>query len=172
MRILAICGSLRARSSNAALLDAAVLVAPNGVSIERSESIASLPHFNPDTEMTALPETVAAFRRAVGDADALLLSSPEYAHGIAGSFKNALDWLVGSTEFPGKPVGILNAAPRATHAEAQLREILRTMSATLVEPAMLSLPIQSSGLDAAGIAADPALTGPLRKAIEALAAAV
>jgi len=105
----------------------------------------------------------------VGAADALVISSPEYAHGIAGSLKNALDWLVGSLEFPGTPVGVINAAPRASHADAQLREVLRTMSATLDPRTSLTLPIQGSGLTAAQIAADPALAVPLRDMLACLA---
>jgi NAD(P)H-dependent FMN reductase len=116
--------------------------------------------------MSELPQTVAALRREVGRADGLVLSSPEYAHGIAGSFKNLLDWLVGSLEFPGKPVAVINAAPRAHHADAQLTEILRTMSARIEESWLLTLPVQGSGLDAYGIAAAPALADPLRDLLQ------
>ena len=118
MRILTISGSLRAKSSNTAVLDAVALVAPLGVTIVRYDGLGGLPHFNPDLDTETPPGPVADLRRQVGEADGLLLSSPEYAHGIAGSFKNGVDWLVGSLEFPGKPIGIINAAPRATHAEA------------------------------------------------------
>ena len=172
MRLLTISGSLRAASSNTAVLDAVALVAPPGLTIVRYAGLGDLPHFNPDAEMAGPPPEVLALRRLVGEADGLLLSSPEYAHGIAGSFKNGLDWLVGSLEFPGKPVGIINAAPRATHAEAQLREILTTMSAVLIADAMLTLPIQGSRLDAAGIAARPDLADPLRTMLGRFAAAL
>jgi len=172
MRFLSISGSLRVASSNTAILEAAALLAPRGVEIVRYGELGELPHFNPDLDREAPPDRVLELRRQVGAADALLLSSPEYAHGIAGSFKNCLDWLVASLEFPDKPVAIINAAPRATHAEEQLREILRTMSARLVDEAMLTLPIQGSRLDAAGIARRPDLADPLRTALGRLAAAV
>ena len=120
MQLLTVSGSLRAKSSNASVLDALPLLVPERIRITRYAGLADLPHFNPDLEMTALPEVVAALRRDVGAADGLILSSPEYAHGIAGSFKNLLDWLVGSLDFPGKPVAVINAAPRAHHADAQL----------------------------------------------------
>ena len=115
MKILTVSGSLRAASSNTAVLDALPLLAPPGFEITRYLGLGELPHFNPDLDDgSTVPDPVAAFRRAVGEADGLILSSPEYAHGIAGSFKNGLDWLVGSLEFPGKPVALINAAPRAS----------------------------------------------------------
>ena len=168
LQILTLCGSLRSKSSNAAVLDALSLVAPAGVEVTRYADLGALPQFNPDFDVTPppLPQTL---RHLVGSVDALVISSPEYAHGIAGSLKNALDWLVGSLEFPGIPVGVINAAPRASHADAQLREVLRMMSASLDDRAMLTLPIQGSGRDAAAIAADPAPATPLQKMLDCLA---
>lgn len=99
IRLLALSGSLRARSSNGALLEAAALLAPAGMRIEPFAGIGALPHFNPDLEAGALPDAVRALRERVGAADGLLISCPEYARGIPGSFKNALDWLVGGPEF-------------------------------------------------------------------------
>jgi chromate reductase, NAD(P)H dehydrogenase (quinone) len=172
MRILAISGSLRARSSNTAALAAAALLAPPGVEIVLYEGLGSLPHFNPDLDGDAPPAEVQALRGLVGQCDGLLLSSPEYAHGIAGAFKNALDWLVAGVEFPGKPVAIINASPRASHADAQLREILVTMSARLTGPTSIALPLLASGLDAEAVAADPQLSALVAQAIQDLVAAV
>jgi len=172
MQLLTVSGSLRAKSSNASVLDALPLLVPERIRITRYAGLADLPHFNPDLEMTALPEVVAALRRDVGAADGLILSSPEYAHGIAGSFKNLLDWLVGSLDFPGKPVAVINAAPRAHHADAQLVEILRTMSARIADDWLLTLPVQGSGLDAKGIAANPALADPLRDLLQRFTAEI
>lgn len=146
------------------------MLAPSGMVVRRYTGLAALPHFNPDLDRDTLPAAVAAWRLIVEEADGLVLSSPEYAHGIAGAFKNGLDWLVRSQQFPGKPVAVLNVAPRARHADAQLAEVLRTMSARLVVQTVL--PVQGSGRDAAGIAADPALAGPLRLMLEQLAQGV
>ncbi len=110
MLVLTISGSLRRGGSSTALLDAAALLAPAGMTIEPYRGLASLPAFNPDLdtgEAALLPSEVAELHQAVGRADALIISSPEYAHGVPGSLKNALDWLVGSLEFPGKPVALL-----------------------------------------------------------------
>jgi NAD(P)H-dependent FMN reductase len=96
MKIIAICGSLRSQSSNRALLQAAVKLAPEGMEITIYEGLAGLPHFNPDDdeEDTTPPQPVAELRALLAAADGILISSPEYAHGVPGSLKNALDWLV------------------------------------------------------------------------------
>lgn len=172
MRLLALSGSLRRASINSALLRAAARVAPAGVEIVRYDGLAALPPFNPDLEGEREPATVTALRAAVREADGLLIACPEYAHGVPGAFKNLLDWLVSGEEFVHKPLALLNASPRATHAQAALREIVVTMSALVVEEACVALPLMGRGLDDAGIAADPALASSLRGALEAFAAAL
>lgn len=131
VRIVAVSGSLRASSINTALLRTIASHAPDGVTVELV-SFSALPLFNPDLEVD-LPEPVKAFREAIVAADGVIVASPEYAHGISGVLKNALDWLVGCEGFAGKPVLLLNAAPRAHHAIAALRETLSTMAARIVE---------------------------------------
>lgn len=131
IRIIALSGSLRARSINTALLRRIASNAPDGVTVELV-LLSELPLFNPDLE-EELPDAAATFRAAVTASDGLIVASPEYAHGISGVLKNALDWLVGCEGFAGKPVLVLNAAPRAHHAIAALRETLSTMAARLVE---------------------------------------
>lgn len=169
MRILAISGSLRAASSNTAVIEAARLLAPSDTEVVIYHGLGELPHFNPDVEMGVLPPAVAELRAVVGDADALLVCSPEYAHGVPGSMKNALDWLVGGPEFVGKPVALVNASPRSVHAQAQLAETVATMSGVLVEGACVALPLSGRSLDAPGIAADPELSATLAGALAALA---
>jgi len=175
MRILAICGSLRAASSNLSALQALSLLAPPGVEVELYRALDTLPHFNPDLDSEQAPATPPAvldLRRRVGQCDALFISSPEYAHGVPGSLKNALDWLVSCFEFPGKPVALINTAPRAFHAQTALTETLLTMSAQLVIEACITLPLSGSRLDGAGIAADPQMAAALDDAITALRAVV
>jgi len=102
----------------------------------------------------------------------LLIASPEYAHGVAGGLKNALDWLVGGPEFYQKPVAVLNASARAVHADAHLRETLLTMAARVIEPASITLGLPATGVDAAGIVADPRLSGKLAEALRQFAQAI
>ena len=168
---MALSGSLRRGSANTALLTAAVGLAPAGVTVEVFDGLGALPYFNPDLE-GAEPAAVREFHAAVRAADGLLLSTPEYAHGLPGVLKNALDWLVGSIHFPGKPVAIFHASPWATHAPAALRETLTVMNARLIEEASLILPLQGRRLDAAGIQADPALADAVRAALATFAHAI
>ncbi|MBT9268115.1 NAD(P)H-dependent oxidoreductase [Pseudomonas sp. MG-9] len=157
--LLAVSGSLRQTSSNSILLRAAERLCPDGVLVRHYEGIGELPHFNPDL-LEDPPETVIALWSIIGQADGLLFSCPEYARGIPGSFKNMLDWLVSSEEFPGKPVALFNASPRASHAQAALRLVLDTMSARIIEEASMTVNLLSSRLSAESIAADPVM-GPM-----------
>jgi chromate reductase len=165
MQLLAISGSLRRASTNAAALEALSLVAPAGVRVALYRELWALPHFNPDDDESAPPQAVLSFRTLVGASAGLILAAPEYAHGVPGSFKNALDWLVASDVFPGKPVMMINAAPRSFHAQAALRETLMTMSARLIPEAFVALPLTGKTIGAAEIVADPRLADPLRAAL-------
>lgn len=172
-RILALCGSLRARSSNAAVLRVAALVAATGIVIDIHPGLDALPYFNPDLDREfddpCLPGAVQALRRGVADADALLLSSPEYAHGISGLMKNALDWLVGGAEMVDKPVGVINTSPHASHALNAMIETLRTMTANVIETACIAIQLPRDATDAE-LAAQPEVVNALRSALGHLSA--
>ena len=141
MRILAISGSLRAHSSNSALLRAVAAAAPASVAFDFYDELGTLPLFNPDLDeegMTA-PPPVAKLRARCLAADAIVICSHEYAHGIPGALKNALDWLVSVPDLVGKPIALLNASPTSgNHAQAQLVEVLTTMSMRVVSTVRLS----------------------------------
>ena len=171
--LLTVSGSLRAGSSNAALLAAAGLVAPAGVTVSSYDALDTVPPFNPDLDdgVSPLPNAVAQWRAAIGSADAVLFSSPEYAHGIPGALKNALDWLVGGSEAVEKRVGLLSASAASRFAHPQLVEVLTTMNARVVPQATVVLDIPRRGIDAAQIAADPMLASALRAVVTALIAA-
>lgn len=171
VKVLGLCGSLRATSWNGALLRTAAKLAPASISVELYPSLGSLPLFNPDLE-AAIPEAVSALYTKVASADALLIASPEYAHGVTGTIKNALDWLVGFSPFAGKFVVLLNASPRAYHADAALRETLRTMAANLVEEACISLPVLGSNLTEEQMLVSPLVQTPLLTALTVLEAVI
>jgi NAD(P)H-dependent FMN reductase len=172
MRILAISGSLRSTSSNTALLRAAQILAPPGVDIMLYANLGVLPHFNPDLDGETPPQSVLELRAEVGFADGLLISSPEYAHGVPGCLKNALDWLVASVEFPGKAVALLDTSSRATHARAQLTEILTTMSARLVPEASVTIALPFQTADGAAFANNREFSRTLSSALSTLARAI
>lgn len=117
IRLLAVSGSLRAKSVNSPLLRAVARLAPAEIEVQWCPGLGELPLFNPDLEGDP-PTVVQQFRACVAQADALLIASPEYAHGMTGTLKNALDWLVSFEPFAYKPVAVLNASPRARHADA------------------------------------------------------
>jgi len=138
MLILAICGSLQAKSSNLTLLQAAAAKAPAGVQVELYDGLRNLPHFNPDLARADddagdhAPPAVLELRRAVARADALLIAMPEYGHSLPGSLKNAIDWLIGSGELEGKLVAITSAVAvveRGRRGLAALRTTLAAVSA-------------------------------------------
>lgn len=168
--VLAISGSLRARSSNTEALRAVALLAPPHVRVTMYSELGALPQFNPDLdgEGAVPPAPVAELRAHVAGADAMLICSPEYAHGVPGSLKNALDWLVSGSEIVHKPIGLINVSPRSTHAQASLAETLRTMSTVLVPEASVVLPLSGRDLDANAIAATPELAETIRNALSAL----
>jgi chromate reductase, NAD(P)H dehydrogenase (quinone) len=140
INVLALAGSLRAASINAAFCRAASRLAPPSVRISLFAGLGRLPPFNADLDSVP-PHPVAELRTAVAASEALLLASPEYAHGIPGVMKNALDWLVSDEGVVAKPVAVVNTSPRAHHAYAALIEVLQTMSLTVVPAASVALPL-------------------------------
>ncbi len=171
IRILAISGSLRSVSSNKALLRAAIALAPKGCAIAMYDGLGDLPHFNPDIEASN-PPSVMDFRTQLQRTDGVLISSPEYAHGVPGVLKNALDWVVGSGEFVSKPVALLNVSPRATYAQESLIETISTMDGRITAEASVTLPLLGRGLDEAGIIADVDISRSLQSSLVAFVAAI
>ena len=174
VRLLAISGSLRRASSNTAAVEALARIAPEVVRVIVYRDLSKLPAFNPDDDVDGEPKPVVveAFRELVGASDALVIAAPEYAHGVPGALKNALDWLVASEAFVGKPVVLINVSPRAFHAQASLREILSTMAARLLPEAFATLPVGAKPVTAEEVLADPALVRRLKESLEALLAAL
>ncbi len=170
MRVLGIPGSLRATSSSAALLRAALHVSPPGTELTIYDGLGDLPHFSPDLDVEPSPAPVGALRALIGAADALVISSPEYAHGMPGSLKNALDWLVSALEPIGKPVLLVSASPGgAAHAHAQLLEVLSTMSMWVLDGG--AHPFSRAKVDANGGITSPDLLAALAKGFAQLAEA-
>jgi chromate reductase, NAD(P)H dehydrogenase (quinone) len=171
MNILSLCGSLRSQSLSAALLRATGALAPQGVEFHHFQGHGQLPLFNPDLVPYA-PQTVRMLWNAVDCADAIIIASPEYAHGVTSTIKNTLDWLVGHPPFAGKPVAVFNPAPRSYHADEALKEILRTMSADLIQDACVCIPVIGSGMTPLHVEASAELAGTIRPALAAIVAHV
>lgn len=149
LKILALSGSLRKASYNTAAINALKVLAPSHIEIVVGD-IGDLPLFNPDRENERISSLIK-LKNSLHGSSGLILATPEYAHGISGPLKNALDWLVSGLEFPNKPIMLINTSPRASHAQGSLREVLSTMSGNIIEKACVSIPLLSSELDAVGI---------------------
>ena len=172
IHLLTVSGSLRAGSSNVALLAAAVRLAPEGVNVAPFTGIAEMPAFSPDVDVEPAPESVVAWRMALANADGVVLSSPEYAHGMPGALKNALDWVVGSGELYGKPVALLNPSPESLFAHPQLAEVLRTMGAEVVEPASITVRVPRGGASVERIVDDADIAHAVQGALTAFVGAI
>jgi NAD(P)H-dependent FMN reductase len=155
VRVLLISGSLRQGSTNGAMLATAQAVAPHGVEAVVFDGVAGLPHFNPDDDTPErLPPAVVDLRRALGDADGLVVSTPEYAGALPGSFKNLFDWAVGGGEIYEKPVAWINVASspgRAADAHRSLRLVLGYAGTDIVETACVHLPVQRADIGPDGL---------------------
>ena len=145
--ILGICGSLRAKSLNRMMLTALQMKQPEVIIWE---GLGQLPLFNPDTEHQA-SESGLEFRRFVRESRIVVIASPEYAHGVTGILKNALDWVVGSGEFMQKPTVVVNCSHSATIADGALRETLSVMEAIVLP---YSVPLLSHGMTVERILGD------------------
>ena len=156
--VLCLCGSLRKESSNLSLLRALVELAPPGFSARIALPLDRLPHFNPDIDVDPGPDAVRAFREEMATAPALVICSPEYAFGVPGVLKNALDWLVSSGELYDKPTALITASPNyggAARAQAHLLDTLRAQQARLIEAACISVTAVRTRFDATGRLVDP-----------------
>jgi chromate reductase len=170
--ILMVSGSLRADSTNAAVLRTAAAVAPPGVTAVLTSIGGALPLFNPDLDTEPPPPKVAELRASIDAADAVLFCVPEYAGALPGAFKNLLDWTVGSTgmEMDAKPVGWINAASplgRAAGTHEQLRAVLGYVNARIVEDACVAVPIPRDGITN-GVIEDPEIRAAIAAALTVL----
>jgi len=165
VKILALCGSLRQASYNMAALEALQRLAPKQVDVDIYRGLGDLPLFNPDLEGQVIP-AFDELRAALATCHGLVIASPEYAHGISAVMKNALDWLVSGEEFVHLPVALINTSPRASHAQAALREVIRTMSGNIIEQACVSIPLLGSHLDASGIVNAPDIASALKSSLD------
>lgn len=141
MRLLAIAGSLRTVSTNRRLLVELARVASAGMTIKLYDGMGDLPIFNPDREGDLTPASVLDLASQVKASDGLVLSVPEYAHGIPGGFKNLIDWLVSRDELADKPVLLVHASHRGDFMLDALTEVLRTVSVAMPEGPMLRIPL-------------------------------
>ncbi len=160
MKILGIAGSLRERSSNGTLLKIIASLNDPEVEFEIFRGLGGLPFFSSELDDANVNEAVATFRALLKGADGILIATPEYAFGMPGVLKNALDWTVSSGEFDKKPVAALSASPTyggGDKAHASLLLVLGALSARVVETASFPIPAIYKKISKSGEIVDPAI---------------
>ena len=175
MNILAISGSLRAGSTNTSLLRAAAQLAPSNVTVTLYDGLDDIPPFSPERDQENTSEPIHKLRSLLRDADAVMICTPEYIHGMPGILKNMLDWLASSGEFVDKPVSVISAGPSdmgGSRAHASLSHTMAVLTAKLPEGASLIVPFIRQKVDADGRVTDPGLIQQLRSIIDVLTQSV
>ncbi len=123
-KLIGISGSLRRDSHNSLLLsEAARLFGP----VDYVQADINLPLYSGDDEDAGgVPASVDALAQQIMDADAVIISTPEYNSGPSGVLKNALDWVSRSSIKPwgGKPLAVMSAAAGRTGG-ARAQSVLR-----------------------------------------------
>jgi chromate reductase, NAD(P)H dehydrogenase (quinone) len=175
IRVLAFAGSLRRASYNRGLLRAAAAIAPVGITIEIHD-LAALPFYNQDVEDAGEPASVVAFKDAIHVADALLVATPEYNHGVPGVLKNAIDWASrprDTSPLTDKAIAVTGASPgrgSTARAQAQLRETFVFTGACVMPQPELLVSAAAHLFDHDGNVTDADLLDSITRLVEALRA--
>ena len=166
IKILGISGSLRSNSSATAILNVVSGLVPGNVEFTIYNGLAEIPAFNDSNEV---PEPVAHFIELLSEAEGIFFCIPEYAFGVPGALKNALDWTVSSsTAFPGKPVALITAATGGDKAHAAFLLTLKAISSKIPEGATLLLSFIRSKLNEKNEVKDIATLNSIRVVINSL----
>lgn len=137
MKILAISGSTRKASSNLNLIKAIADLSSEDFAVSVFEGLSELPHFNPDLDNENVPRQVTDFRKQLREADGVLFCTPEYAIGVPGTLKNAIDWTVSSMDFSQKPVALITASLSGEKAHLSLLGTLLIIEAKMTPDTQL-----------------------------------
>jgi NAD(P)H-dependent FMN reductase len=172
IKILAVSGSLRDNSSNTSILRMMSANAPANVDIILYKGLCELPHFIPTPDDLNSPEPVKDWRRQIREADAVLICTPEYAFGVPGVLKNALDWTVSSGDFDNKAVAIITASSSGDKAHASLLLTFQALNAKIAEGGTLLISFIRSKMDEKGEVSDPATLQSLQSLLGVLIKAI
>ena len=164
-RVLGLNGSLRASSASNQVMNFIASLLPENVEFNVYDNTGVLPHFD-DSEV--IPPAVINFREAVRKADAVIICTPEYAFGVPGTLKNALDWTVGSGDFDQKPVALITASTGGQRGHAALLDILQAISAKIPEGGALLIPFIRAKLSKEGKVSDAITKESLKGVVESV----
>ncbi len=166
IKIFAICGSTRKTSSNLNLIKAIADLTSELFVVTIFDGLASLPHFNPDLDNESVPEEVKYFRKQLREADGILICTPEYAIGVPGTLKNAIDWTVSSMEFSQKPVALITASLSGEKAHQSLLGTLLIIEARMTSNTQLLIPFSKTKVNDEGKITDNDTLNSVNKLIE------
>jgi chromate reductase len=136
-KILAISGSTRAQSSNLNLIKAITALAKGKFELTVFSGLTELLHFNPDLDTENPPASITRFRNTLREFDGFLICTPEYAMGVPGTLKNAIDWTVSSMEFSKKPTALITASSLGHKGHQSLLETLKIIEARVTDETQL-----------------------------------
>jgi len=174
IKILAISGSTRAQSSNLDLIKAIADLTADSFSITIFEGLSALPHFNPDLDLDKenAPAAVTSFRQQLQAADGVLICTPEYAIGVPGTLKNAIDWTVSSMGFSQKPVALITASTSGVTAHKALLGTLLIIESKITAEMQLVVSSVKTKVSKAGKITDPDTLLHINKLIQAFTAVI
>jgi len=161
LKILGISGSLRPNSSNHRIINAIAAMVPASIDFTIYNDLGNLPHFNDDDSY----EIIAEWRRLIKEADGVLICTPEYAFGVPGSLKNALDWTVSSGDFYNKPVALITASSKGDKGHASLLQTLTALTAKMTNDTTLLIPFIRSKFNEKGELSDSSTLNEIKKLI-------
>jgi chromate reductase len=145
--IVAISGSTRKNSTNHLLINAIRELSKHIFNITFFEGLVDLPAFNPDQSFDNTPKSILVFRELLKNADGILICTPEYAHGVPGTLKNAIDWTVSSAEFSDKPTALITASTDGKYGHHALLETLKVIEAKNIENLQLLIPFAKTKIN-------------------------
>ncbi|NLR58385.1 NAD(P)H-dependent oxidoreductase [Chitinophaga polysaccharea] len=171
IKVLAICGSTRQSSSNHNIIKAFTALSSDIFDVRLYDGLTHLPHFNPDEDLAPddAPAAVQDFRRQLELADAVLISTPEYAIGVPGTLKNAIDWTVSSMHFSKKPVALITAGTSGHKAHQSLLGTLLIIESRISEDTQVVVSSVRTKVNDQGVITDEVTLTAVRKLIQSLA---
>ena len=166
-KVLAISGSTRAQSANLNYIRAISYLAAGHFSVSLFEGLMNIPPFNPDDDTDDPPEVIKDFRNQLKEADGILICTPEYAMGVPGTLKNAIDWTVSSMEFSKKPVALVTASLSGLKGHAALLETLNVIESKITSATSLVISFAKTKVSGDGKITDAATLEEVHKLISA-----
>jgi chromate reductase len=167
-KLFAICGSTKKSSVNLSLIKAIAELSADDFELRIFNSIDQLPHFNPDLDSETPPDAITAFRKLLRESDAVLICTPEYAMGVPGSLKNALDWTVSSAEFMHKPTALITASSQGQKGHAALLETLKIIECSITDETSLLISFVKTRVSSDGRITDPDTKEQVEKLMKSL----